>query len=101
MKKQMCFEGKIISIRRNAKSENWKENTKEGENNGLNFYWERGDKKIWLFSQKYTPGVHEQFRNGMRDFDIRNFKKWKRNPRLDKTIDKIPVYVAYAIREIA
>ena len=52
MKKQMCFEGKIISIRRNAKSENWKENTKEGENNVLNFYWERGDKKIWLFSQK-------------------------------------------------
>lgn len=60
----------------------------------------KGGKNIWLYSQKVAPGDYEQFCNGMRDYDIRNFDKWKRNPRLDKTIDEIPVYVAYVNQEI-
>lgn len=105
MKRQMSFEGRIVSVRKSEQVSVIEKGGDAGQmmskEDVLNFYWEKGDKKIWLFSQKYTQGVHEKFRNGLRDFDIRNFDKWKRNPRMDKTIDKIPVYVAYAEREIA
>ena len=33
--------------------------------------------------------------------ELRQFKNWRKNPRLDKTIEKIPIYRAYVMREIA
>lgn len=33
--------------------------------------------------------------------ELRQFKNWRKNPRLDKTIEKIPIYRTYVMREIA
>lgn len=104
MKRQLCFKGKIVvdetKTERGLFDRMCKGSAKE-PGRILNFYWQTGDKKIWLFSQKYNRSIHKAFMRGMRDFDIRNYNKWDRNPRLDKTIEKIPMYVAYASREIA
>ncbi len=97
MKRQTSFEGRIVAVKKNEAQRGG--GMKEGTSI-LNFYWERNHGKIWLFSQRYTSGVHKQFQNGLRDYDIRNYKKWNRNPRLDKTMKKIPMYVAYASREL-
>lgn len=67
----------------------------------LNFYLVTGGKTIYLFTQDYTKGVYDFFKNGRSVNELRQFKKWKRNPRLDKTIEKIPVYRTYVMREIA
>lgn len=67
----------------------------------LNFYLVTGDKTIYLFTQNYTKGVYDFFKNGRSANELRQFKKWRKNPRLDKTIEKIPIYRAYVMREIA
>lgn len=102
MRGQLFFNGKIISVKSepNMKEVMLNKKSVKGGAEIINFYWEWGDEKIWLFSQKYTLGVHEMFKNGVRDYDIRKFNKWRRNPRLDKTIEKIPMYMSYALKEV-
>lgn len=67
----------------------------------LNFYLVTGGKTIYLFTQDYTKGVYDFFKNGKSANELRQFKKWRRTPRLDKIIEKIPIYRTYAMREIA
>lgn len=74
----------------------------EKKNDYLNFYLT--DKKylperLFLFSQKFSKGVYEYFKNGRDENELRAFNKWRKNPRLDKTIEKIPMYVKYALKE--
>ena len=74
----------------------------EKNNNYLNFYLT--DKKylperLFLFPQKFSKGVYEYFKNGRDEREIRAFGNWGKNPRLDKTIEKIPMYVKFALKE--
>ena len=76
--------------------------TIEKKNDYLNFYMT--DKKylnerLFLFYQKFSKGVYEYFKNGRNENELRAFNKWHKNPRLDKTIEKIPMYVKYALKE--
>ena len=71
-------------------------------NDRINFYWiNRSLGKCYLFSQKFSKGVFEFFRNGRSTGEIRNFKKWNVNSRLDKTITKLPMYMRYVQKEYA
>lgn len=67
----------------------------------LDFYLVTGGKTIYLFTQDYTKGVYDFFKSGRSSNELRQFKNWRKNPRLDKTIEKIPIYRAYVMREIA
>lgn len=67
----------------------------------LNFYLVTGGKTIYLFTQDYTKGVYDFFKHGRSANELRQFKNWRKNPRLDKTIEKIPIYRTYVMREIA
>ncbi len=67
----------------------------------LNFYLVKEGKVLYLFTQNYTKGVYDFFKNGRSANELRQFKKWRKNPRLDKTIEKIPIYRTYVMREIA
>lgn len=67
----------------------------------LNFYLVKGGKTLYLFTQNYTKGVYDFFKHGRSANELRQFKKWRKNPRLDKTIEKIPIYRTYVMREIA
>lgn len=49
----------------------------------------------WLFSQKFTSGVYKYFENGRMESEILEFSRWGRNPRLDKTIERIPRQITY------
>lgn len=71
------------------------------KNNKLNFYLLSEKRTFYLFTQAYTKGVYHYFRNGRAETEIRDYKKWDKNPRLDKTIEKLPIYIHYAICEAA
>ena len=70
-------------------------------NGWIHFYLTSGKQTHYLFSQKFTKGVYEYFRDGRSENEIKKFNKWNRNPRLDKKIEKIPLYVRYVFREEA
>lgn len=65
----------------------------------LNFYLVNKCGTYYMFTQKYTPGVYDYFRDGRAEREIRAFRNWRKNPRLDKTIEKLPMYVDYVMRE--
>lgn len=69
-------------------------------NNKLHFYLVSAGKRYYLFTQKYTQGVYEFFSKGRAEQEVLSFKHWNHNPRLDKTIEKIPLYTAYVLREV-
>ena len=68
-------------------------------NDSLNFYMIFKKVKLYLFSQQFTKGVYDYFKNGRSENEIRAFKNWGKNPRLDKTLSKIPMYKKYALKE--
>ena len=71
-------------------------------NNGsrMNFFLQTKEGRFFLFSQNFSKGVYQFFCNGKSESEIISFKKWGRNPRLDKTIEKIPLYTKYVRKEI-
>lgn len=64
----------------------------------LEFFWENRGNRMYLFRQRYNMAVHNLFCAGMRDYELRKYRNWNHNPRVDKTITKIPVYMADAMR---
>lgn len=68
--------------------------------NGHLFFYLRSDRgEQFLFVQRFTGGVYRYFRNGISENQLRAYRGWNRNPRLDKTIEKLPVYITYVMRE--
>ncbi len=68
-------------------------------NDKIHFYLWSGGKRFYLFSQGFSKGVYEFFRNGRSEAELHNYKLWHKNPRLDKTIEKIPMYIRYVMKE--
>lgn len=109
MKKTKAFEGKIITeivYVKNAyrkRVPDGRGGTKVIHVSGkmLDFYWEVQGNRTYLFRQRYNIAVDDIFKKGMRDYEFRRYRKWNRNPRIDKTMDKIPVYIADAMRNTA
>ncbi len=64
-------------------------------NQNLDFYLRSNNGEFYLFSQDYSKGVYEYFKNGRSVNEIRKFNKWKKNPRLNKTIDRLPQQIQY------
>lgn len=69
------------------------------KNDKIHFYLISGGKKFYMFSQNFSKGVYEFFRSGRSEAELYNYKLWHKNPRLDKTIEKIPMYIRYVIKE--
>lgn len=69
------------------------------KNDKINFYLVTGGKRYYMFSQSFSKGVYEFFRNGRSEAELHNYKLWHKNPRLDKTIEKIPMYIRYILKE--
>lgn len=67
--------------------------------NTLNFYLTNQYGTYYMFTQAYTPGVYDYFRRGRSENEIRSFRNWNQNPRVDKTIEKLPGYIRYVMRE--
>ena len=66
----------------------------------IHFYWKHNTfGKLYLFSQKFSKGVFDFFCFGRCISEVLGFKQWNRNPRLDKTITKLPMYMKYALKE--
>lgn len=65
----------------------------------LHFYLEKKGKKVYLFTQSYNTAVAKEFTSGKTADELRRYHKWGRNPRVDKTIEKIPMYITYIKQE--
>lgn len=61
----------------------------------LDFYLHSNNGEFYLFSQDYSKGVYEYFKNGRSVNEIRKFDKWNKNPRLNKTIERLPKQIQY------
>ena len=70
--------------------------------NTLSFYLVCDEGTAYLFSQRFTKGVYEYFRRGRTEQEIRRFRGWGQNPRLDHTIEKccLPSYRKCAMEEL-
>ena len=69
---------------------------------GKLYFYLKSKKGIqYLFMQRYTRAVYEYFHKGISEGQLRSFKDWDRNPRLDKTIEKLPLYINYVVRQCA
>lgn len=66
----------------------------------LDFYLVNRCGRYFLFTQRFSKGVWEYFRDGRAEAEIRSFRDWRRNPRLNKTIEKLPRYIKYAMTEL-
>lgn len=67
----------------------------------IEFYLETSEQRYFLFDQDYTQGIYEYFKDGRSESEILNFKKWRINDRLTKTISKIPNYIKYVTKYVA
>ena len=67
-------------------------------NDMITFYLHVGKRRVLRFGKKKRNGVYDFFAGGRSEDEIRNFRMWNRNPRLDKTITKIPLYTKYVLR---
>ena len=72
----------------------------ETRNHQMMFYLVCGRERYFLFTQKFSKGVYDYFAKGRNVAEVLAFNKWNRNKRLDKTIEKIPMYLSYAMREL-
>lgn len=70
-------------------------------NDKIHFYLVSGKVHRYLFSQNFSKGVYNFFMKGRSEAEILGFKKWRDNPRLDKTISKLPMYIRFALKECA
>ena len=103
MKKEFNFAGKVIAERnierkvivRDDGVISWK--MVPGDK--LNFYLEERGKRTYLFTQRYRIAVARVFKLGKTAEELRRYHKWIRNRRVDKTVEKIPMYIAYIKRE--
>lgn len=72
------------------------------ENAKLQFFLRLKKEEYYLFEQCFSKGVFLYFKNGIRLSQLKEYKGWKKNPRLDKTIEqRIPQCTRYIMREIA
>ena len=65
------------------------------ENGTLAFYYLWDSRRFYLFTQDFTIGVYRFFKHGVTERELYDYHGWGRNPRLDKTIEKTPVYIRY------
>lgn len=68
-------------------------------NNHINFYLTFGGERHWLFSQEFSLSVYDYFKFGRSLSEMRKHNFWRSNPRLAKTIDRIPSMVGYVRKE--
>lgn len=57
--------------------------------------------RLYLFSQRFSRGVYNYFRKGRSMAEIKSFRNWDHNFRLEKTILRIPKMVRYVMEEEA
>lgn len=66
----------------------------------LHFYLVTESGCSYLFTQEFSKGVYDYFCRGRSERELHEYKQWNKNPRLDKTIEKIPMYMQYVLREV-
>ena len=69
------------------------------EEKKLNFYLQTDRGRFYLFTQPFFNLFYQYFSAGKSERELLAYKKWNKNPRLDKTIEKIPLYIHYVLKE--
>lgn len=82
----------IVEVRLDSQPDNQ-------QNQVMDFYLRSADGKTYLLSQSFSMGVWKYFKNGRALSEIMAFRAWNKNPRLDKTIVRLPSMIRYIKRE--
>ena len=70
-------------------------------NNQIHFYL-RSEKygRQYLFSKPFTNGEYQYFKDGCSENQLRSYNRWNRNPRLDKTVQRVIRMCGYIERDL-
>ena len=72
------------------------------KNAKLQFFLLINNQEYYLFEQCFSKGVYLYFREGICLAELRKYKNWNKNNRLDKTVeDRIPQCTKYVMTQIA
>lgn len=86
----------IVEVRLDSQPDNQ-------QNQVIDFYLRSADGKSYgksyLLSLPFSIGVWKYFKNGRAVSEIMAFRAWNKNPRLDKTIVRLPSMIRYIKRE--
>lgn len=103
MRKEFDFEGRVIAEKNRERRVFVREDGviswKMFPGDKLNFYLEVRGKRTYLFTQRYCIAVAKEFKLGKTAAELRRYHRWNKNPRVDKTVEKIPIYIAYIKKE--
>ena len=67
----------------------------------LQFFYCLDNEEYYMFEQVFTKGVYLYFKQGVPLSEIKAYKQWNKNVRLDKTIeDRIPQCTKYIMKEL-
>lgn len=69
-------------------------------NGKIHFYLVSKAKSYYLFTQRFTKDVYDFFCRGRMEMEVLSFRRWGKSRRLDKTIEKIPLYTNYVRKEV-
>lgn len=72
----------------------------EKGNEHIEFYLKNEKGEFWLFTQPFSKGVYEWFKDGRSESEILSFDKWEKNKRLNNTIKRIPKEIKYVTNYI-
>ena len=64
------------------------------------FYLKNDNGEFWLFTQPFSKGVYEWFKDGRSENEILRFDKWKKNKRLGDTVQRIPREIKYVTKYV-
>ena len=68
------------------------------ENGDLSFYLKSSNGVQYLCTKRYTRAVWNYFRSGISENQLREYKRWGKNRRLDKIVTTLPMYIRYVVR---
>ena len=69
-------------------------------NDEIKFYLKNDNGEFWLFTQSFSKGVYEWFKDGRSENEILRFDKWKKNKRLGDTVQRIPREIKYVTKYV-
>ena len=68
-------------------------------NNYIHFYYVCADQRHLMFSQVFSQSVYKYFRYGRSVNEVLSYNGWDRNPRLEKTLERLPYMISYIRKE--
>jgi len=66
----------------------------------LNFYLMADGRAYYLFAQRFNLRVYKYFCHSITENEVLTFRGWHKNALIDHIMEKLPMYIRYADKEL-